>query len=266
MPAALLLLASLLFGFAERADNKAPREASSYSGTSIVNAADNQPGWLAPNTIGTLYGSELAYTTRALTSDDISGGILPTVLPGTGVRILVGNIPAVIYFVSPGQINFLVPSLLLPVESHLQLVIDGRAGPDIKIQLAPAAPAFFQLDPQTVIATHADGSVITTAAAAKPGEYVVLYATGLGETNPPSIYRQVPVSAATLKQISDLKILLDGVAIDSIRIKYAGVAPGFAGLYQINVQLPDSVGSNPEIRVGLGAQLSRTGVKLPVQP
>ena len=266
MPAALLLLASLLFGFATRADNKAPPEAPSYSGTSIVNAADNQPGWLAPNTIGTLYGSELAYTTRALTSDDIRGGILPTVLPGTGVRILIGNIPAVIYFVSPGQINFLVPSLLLPVESHLQLVIDGRAGPDIKIQLAPTAPALFQLDPQTAIATHAGGSLITAAASAKPGEYVVLYATGLGETNPPQIYGQVPAKAAVLKQISDLKITLDGAPVDSSRIQYAGVAPGFAGLYQINLQLPDSTGANPEIRVGLGTQVSRTGVKLPVEP
>ena len=266
MPAALLLLASLLLGFAERADNKAPREAPSYSGTSIVNAADNQSGWLAPNTIGTLYGSELAYTTRAMTADDIHGGVLPTVLPGTGVRILIGNIPAVIYYVSPGQINFLVPSLLLPVESHLQLVIDGRAGPDIKIQLAPAAPAFFQSDPQTVIATHADGSVITAASAAKPGEYIVLYATGLGETNPPQIYQQVPVGAATLKQMGDLKIALDGATVDSMSIKYAGIAPGFAGLYQINLQLPDSVGANPEIRVGVGTLVSRTGVKLPVQP
>ena len=266
MPAALLLLAGLLFGFAARADNPPPSESPSYSGTSIVNAADNQPGWLAPNTIATIYGSELAYATRAMTSDDIHGGVLPTVLPGTGVRVIVGGILAVIYFVSPAQVNFLVPSLLLPGSSHVQLVIDGKAGPEIQVQLLPAAPAFFQLDPQTVVATRADGSVITAGTAAKPGEYVVLYATGLGETTPPLIYGQVPVGAATLKNINDLKVMLDGVAMDASRIAYAGIAPGFAGLYQINLKLPDSVGANPEIRIGLGAQLSRAGLKLPVLP
>lgn len=266
MPAALLLLAGLLFGFAARADTRAPSEAPSYTGTSIVNAADNQPGWLAPNTIATLYGSELAYTTKAITSSDIRDGMLPTVLPGTGVRILIGGLPAVIYFVSPGQINFLVPSLLLPGPSDLQLAIDGKAGPDIQIQLAPAAPALFQLDQQTAIATRPDGSVVSPDAPATPGDYVVLYATGLGQTTPPVIYAQVPAKAASLKDMADLKIILDGVAVDPGRVAYAGIAPGFAGLYQINLKLPDSLGPNPEIRVGLADQLSRAGIRLPVRP
>ena len=266
MPAALLLLAGLLFGFAERADTRAPREAPSYSGASIVNAADNQPGWLAPNTIATLYGSELAYTTKAITSADIHDGLLPTVLPGTGVRILIGGLPAVIYFVSPGQINFLIPSLLLPGPSDLQLAIDGRSGPDLPIQIAPAAPALFQLDQGTVVATRADGSVISPNAPATPGDYVILYATGLGQTVPPVIYGQVPTGAANLKQMADLRIMLDGVAVDPSRIAYAGIAPGFAGLYQINLKLPDTTGANPEIRVGLADQLSRAGIRLPVRP
>src|SRR5438132_9456815 len=113
MAAVWFLLAMLALGSVLRADTSANREAPSYSGASIVNAADNQPGPLAPNAIATLYGTGLAYITKAISPQDIRGGLLPTILPGTGVRVLVGNLPANIYFVSPTQINFLVPSSLL---------------------------------------------------------------------------------------------------------------------------------------------------------
>lgn len=266
MPAALFLLAGLVFGFAARADTGVSRGAPSYSATSIVNAADNQPGWLAPNAIGTLYGVGLAFTTKALSANDIQSGTLPTVLPGTGVRVLIGNLPANIYFVSPGQINFLVPSILLPGKVDVQVVIDGTFGPAISVQLAPAAPALFEADAQNIVATRADGSVVTSDSPARPGDYVVLYATGMGPTAPPVPYGQLPTAAAALTHLSDLTVLLDGVAVDQNRIAYAGVAPGFAGLYQINVKLPDSTGSNPEIRVSIANQASRPGIRLPVRP
>src|SRR5713226_8491781 len=118
-----------------------PADGPSYSAAGIVNSADNQAGWLAPNTIGTLYGTGLAYVTKSLTADDVRGGVLPTVLPGTGVRVLIGGLPATPYYVSPTQINFLVPVALLPGPSDFQIVLDAHAGPLISILLAPAAPA-----------------------------------------------------------------------------------------------------------------------------
>src|SRR5207302_7350226 len=93
-----------------------------YSAESIVNAADNQTGTLAPNTIATVYGAGLAYGTRALTADDIRGGVLPTALPGTDVRVIIGGLPANLYYVSPTQINFLVPANLLPGKTTFKLV------------------------------------------------------------------------------------------------------------------------------------------------
>ena len=84
----LLSLVTLLLAVALQA-------APSYSAASIVNAADNLAGPLAPNTIATIYGTGLAYGTKWLTPDDIRGGVLPTVLPGTGVRILVGGVLAI---------------------------------------------------------------------------------------------------------------------------------------------------------------------------
>jgi uncharacterized protein (TIGR03437 family) len=239
--------------------------APAYTAASIVNAADNLTGPLAPNTIATIYGTGLAYGTKSLTASDIRGGVLPTVLPGTGVRVSVGGIPANLYYVSPLQINFLVPPLLGPGLWDIQVSLDSLNGPSIQVELKATSPAFFQLDAQNAVSTRDDGSTITPDNPVKPGDDVVLYCAGLGETIPRVYYLELPTAAAPLRQLADLKLMLDGVAIDAIYVTYAGVAPGFAGLYQVNVKLPATTGSNPEIRIGFGDQLSKPGLRLPVQ-
>jgi len=270
MPVVFLLAGLAAFQYGIQAQTapaiSAPRDAPVYSSSSIVNAADNLVETLAPNTIATLYGKNLAYATASLTSSEVNGGTLPTVLPGTGVHVVVGGLLANLYYVSPTQINFLVPLNLLPGTINVQVVIDGLAGPSIPLQLGPAAPALFQLDSQHAVATRPDGSVITSVAPAKPGDIVILYATGLGQTNPPLAYDELPMSAAPLADAASFRLTLDGVAVDSHAILYAGIAPGFAGLYQINVTLPASTGANPEIRIGTGAALSMPGLQLAVQP
>jgi uncharacterized protein (TIGR03437 family) len=241
-------------------------DAPSYTAAGIVNAADNLPGPLAPNTLASLYGVRLSYVTKSISPADIQGSVLPTVLPGTGVHVIVGNFPATIYYVSPTQINFLVPANLLPAAYTVQVVLEGHSGPLVEIQLAAASPALFQLDAHNAVAIRADGSVITPEAPVKPGGIVILYATGLGQTQPPVPYGQLFNQAAPLDQLTDFKLVLDGVAAPASAVAYAGIAPGFAGLYQINVVLPTSTKANPEIRVGFGKQLSQAGLHLPVEP
>lgn len=266
MPAVLLLLATLLFGPLAWADSSAPGGAPSYSAATIVNAADGRPGALSPNAIGTIYGTGLALTTRALSPSDISGGLLPTTLPGTSARVLVGGIAANIYYASPTQINFLVPSKLLPGRTDVQVTVAGLNAPAAYIDLAPAGPALFELGEDLAIATRLDGSVVNAGAPGKPGEILTLYATGLGETTPPAQYGRIVTQAATIKQISGFRLLLDGSAVASNAILYAGLTPGFAGLYQINFKLPDEMGENPELRIAVGDAISRPGLKLAIKP
>jgi uncharacterized protein (TIGR03437 family) len=66
--------------------------------------------------------------------------------------------------------------------------------------------------------------------------------------------------------LSDFQVLLDGNPVDPGNIAYAGIAPGFSGLYQINVALPATTGSNPEIRIAIGPAVSLAGLHIPVQP
>lgn len=236
-----------------------------YSHGSLVSAASGRPGSLTPNCIATLYGTHLSYSTRSLASSDLQGNLLPDTLGGTGVRVFVGNIAAQLYFVSPTQVNFLVPALLKSGPTTVRLARDGNQGPTIDVTLNEEAPELFEATPGFVAATRPDGSAITRDNPAKAGDVIVLYATGLGRTNPPAVYKQIAPHAALVVRRPDLKITFAGRELSDSSIFYAGVTPGFAGLYQINVTLPDEVSVEPEIRVGFGAVSNIEGVKLAVK-
>jgi hypothetical protein len=148
LPALLALGPVLLAGDGEN------RGALSYSAAGVVNAASNAPGPLAPYAIASLYGAGLAYSKRAVTEKDIRGNQLPTELDG--VRVLVDGLAAPLYYVSPEQINFLIPYVTgarFPTQVKLWVTLDGRRGPEIELPLHETAPALFQLDATTPIVT-----------------------------------------------------------------------------------------------------------------
>jgi uncharacterized protein (TIGR03437 family) len=264
MPMVRFPMALLSVGCLLAAEKPVPRVAPFYSAASIVNAADNQSGALAPNTIATIYGTNLSYSTAAISLTDIQNGRLPTLLGTDETQVIISGGPANLYYVSPTQINFLVPPNLLALPAQVFVTVDGLHGPLLEMTLADAAPGLFQLDPQTAVATFSDNSVLTAQSPAKPGDVVILWATGLGQTDPQPIYGVLPTAAAPLADGASLSILLDGAAVPASAVFYAGVAPGFAGLYQINFVLPTSTGANPEIRLQVGAAISIPEIHLPV--
>ncbi len=236
-----------------------------YTAASIANAAANVAGLYSPNSFLTIYGTNLSYVTKPIGPGDISAGQLPWVLTGTEVSVLVGGISAYMYYVSPNQVNVLIPSLLTPGLVTVQLENRSLYGPPVQITLTAAAPALFQSGPATVIATHGNGPVVTADSPAAPGEVVVLYASGLGETAPEAVCGFLPEMASPLADLTDFQVLLNGTAVDPHLIQYAGQAPGFAGLFQINLQLPANCPPNPEIRIGFGSNLSPAQRFLPVE-
>ncbi len=259
------LLAAFLSGSVLRAEGSRRVPAPTYSASSIVNSASNQVGPIAPNTIVSLYGTDLAYVTRGITSEDLRGQVLPTTLGGTGVRVLVGKLNANIYFISPTQINFLVPASLLAGPVDVQIGLDSRYGPAVKVTLTPAAPALFQGDTQFVVGTRPDGSTISKDRPAVPGEIIVLYATGLGIADKNLPDGQLPTMAYPIQRSADFRVRIGGALLSSGSVYYVGVTPGFAGLYQINLKLPNTMDPNPEIRVGFDDQMSPPNVLLPVK-
>jgi uncharacterized protein (TIGR03437 family) len=255
MMRAWLVLAVL---FAGQARGAAP----SYSADSIVNGANFAPGPLAPNSVVTLFGTNLSWSTAGVSDEQAGTGILPTFLADT--RVYVANYVAPLLFVSPTQINFLIPGNLRPGKVMVRVARQGVTGPSISVTLVDAAPQLFQTDGGYLVAQHADASLITPDAPATPGETVVLYATGLGKTKPNPDPGVIPVRAAWITRLSDLQVLVAGSLLSPDQIQYVGVSPGLAGVYQINLILPPELDPDPEIRVAIGEQMSSEGPKLAV--
>jgi uncharacterized protein (TIGR03437 family) len=235
--------------------------APSYSTASILNAATNLPSGFAPNTIVSIYGTHLSYNTAGIMQN---AGRLPTTLGG--VSVYFGLTQANLFFVSPGQINVLVPYDFQPGTKTITVVREGTSGPPVSLALTETAPGLFQLTSNTIIATHADGSVITPDLPADAGEVIVIYAVGLGRTVPDLTSGTVPTGARAILRAADLVVVLNNAALAPGSILYAGVTPGFAGLYQINARLPDPLPPNPEVRVWIGSQASPPYMNLPTRP
>jgi len=236
--------------------------APNYTAAGIVNGASFAPG-LAPNTIISIFGTNLSWDTHALDAGDIAGGVMPTSM--ANVEVYFEGWPAYLYYVSPTQINLLVPSDLLSGTFQFWVDRQGTRGPIVTVKLQNAAPAMFQTSSGAVIASHLDWSLVCSGAPAVAGEIVILWATGLGNTAPQLEDGVLPAAAQWLIQMNQFQVWINGVALDPSAILYAGVAPGYAGLYQVNVRLPDPLPANPEIRLGLGGIMSPTGLILPAQ-
>ena len=240
-------------------------QALSYSAANIVNAANFTPGPFAPNSVLSLFGTNLCTScpTGGVAVSETPGGQLPRAEGLAGVSVLVDHMPAPLLFVSATQINFLIPTEEIPGLVPVTVVRQGVAGPTVQIVLAAGAPALFQTSDGYALAEDWNNAyaVVTPAAPAHSGDVVIFYLEGLG----PAGYTasgQVPAAAMLINNLSGLKVTVGGVALSPAAILYAGVTPGFAGLYQINVVLPSNLPNDPEVIVSIGNQSSAAGVKL----
>jgi uncharacterized protein (TIGR03437 family) len=240
-------------------------QAPSYSPANIVNASDYSAGPFAPNSVVTIFGSNLAFGTAGLTPENITSGSLPSQL--ASISVYVDNVPVSLLYASPGQINFLVPPNEIAGGVPLRVVRQGLTGPTVTLTLVNAAPALFPSPDNFALAQdyNANFAVVTAAAPAQPGDLIVLYATGLGATQPLPVLGEIPEIPGLISAFSSLEVLLNGTAIDPKTVSYAGLTPGFAGLYQVNLYLPGNCPPNPQIQLAIGQQASAPGIMLAVK-
>jgi uncharacterized protein (TIGR03437 family) len=185
---------------------------------------------LAPGMIVQIYGSNLA-------SQIAVASIIPLNTSLNNTSVIIGGIAAPLYFVSSGQINAQVPFELTPGASYQVIVnANGALSTPNPIQLAADAPGIAAFSSGGIIAEHGDGSLVTEAAPAAPGEYIVFYVSGMGLTDNPVASGQPSPGAPGLARPTDSPTLtLNGT---NIPIYFSGLTPTLVGLYQVNVQLP----------------------------
>ncbi|MDZ7637872.1 MAG: hypothetical protein U5J83_06420 [Bryobacterales bacterium] len=235
-----------------------------YTTDSVVHGASFAKGDFAPNTFISIFGENLAWSTRSVTAANLQANTLPTSL--NGVQVLIGPTNGFLVFVSPGQINALIDSRLTPGTYQLRILRDSLAGPVATVRIAETAPGLFSVTDGVPVVTRPDGSLVTAQHPARPGQIVILWATGLGPTLPSMRPGELPRGAAPLDQKSPFQVNLNGSPVPAGHVLYAGVAPGFAGLYQINLLLPEDTPANPVIRVGYGNTLSPLNHTIYVAP
>jgi uncharacterized protein (TIGR03118 family) len=234
------------------------------SAANITNGASFQPG-IAPNTWVTIKGGNLSGTTRGWDSDDFVNGALPIDIDSVGVTV--NGTYAYVEYVSPGQLNVLMPVGLAVGQATFQTYNFGLASAAVTVQVQDVAPAFFlQGDGTHIVATHANGTLIgpasttTAATPAAPGETIVLYGTGFGVTNPAAPEGQ-PITTA-LPLVTLPTITIGGTA--TAAPAFAGLT--YAGLYQINVTVPASTASGDvPIAALVGTTSSPSGAVIAVQ-
>ncbi len=206
----------------------------------VVNAASYAPftAGIAPGELITLYGSNLAPSTATASIP------FPSTL--NKVQVKINGVAAPIYYVTLGQISAIVPFGTAVASSgtsyaQIQVINNGTASNTVTVIANATAPGVFASQQNglgTAAVLHADFSVVTAASPAKVGETVLVYLTGLGAVSPTPGDGTAGPSNPLSKITTDIAVNIDG--IDS-NVTYAGLAPGLAGLYQINVQVPSGV-------------------------
>ncbi len=224
-----------------------------FQAIGVVNAATYVSGPVAPGEILSIFGARLGPEQSAQAQFDPDTGKLPTTLGG--VQVTFDGVPAPLYFVSFGQLNLQVPFEVSSKTSVRMVVTVPDLDPaGLTVAVAEAAPGLFTTggDGRRVLAVNQGNSINAADNPAAAGSVVVLYLTGQGMTNP-----KVPTGApAPLVSPFPLPVLKVAVTIDALpaRVIFAGLAPGFVGLTQINAEVPRAVlpSSNVPVSVSLG--------------
>jgi uncharacterized protein (TIGR03437 family) len=242
--------------------------APAIAANGVVNGASFQPGIAADSWV-TILGTNLAPTTDNW-GNSVINGTLPTALDGVSVT-MDGN-PAYISYISPGQLNVLAPGLS-PGPVTVTVTTPNGA---VSVSTVTAslyglyAPAFFLWPANQAVATRTDfspaaksGSIAgTTTVPAKPGDTIILWGTGFGPTNPAApagvvvplgqIYTTATTPAVTINNVPAM-------------VLSAALAPGFAGLYQIAIQVPDTLADGDwPVQASIGGVSSPSNVLLTV--
>jgi uncharacterized protein (TIGR03437 family) len=234
-----------------------------YSRESITNSATSQPNRLSPYTLLTIYGKDLSNVSWQASVNELALQRLPLTLPGGNLMVRLGAVVLPLLYVAPTQINCLIPAQLRPGVFELRIIRSGVSGPAALIEVMPESPELFRVDLQWAAATHADGRVLNEASPAKPGEVIVLYGTGFGPAELLIIDGAFVQSPAALQRRDSFRVRLNQEPLPADSVLYVGLTPGFAGLYQVNVRLPETLPNHPQVEVGWEGNWSALGPRIP---
>lgn len=222
----------------------------------IVNAASFAPSQLlVAGSIASLFGTGLAASTESASSTP-----LQTELGST--RVLVNGIPAPLFYVSPTQINFQIPfELQGQAQANVTVSAANLASNALRIALSTGAPGIFSVNQsgtgQGAILIGNSGMLAAQSGAfrnARPvqrGETISIFCTGLGAVSNQPLTGSAPDSARLSSSTGAPRLTVGGAVAN---VTFAGLAPGFVGLYQVNAEVPVNAPIGSSVLVQLNAE------------
>ena len=205
----------------------APTSAPYIYPTGIVNAGSSVPftAEFAPGEFISIFGANLATTTA-------TDPTFPTGLGG--VQVLVNGAPTAVRYVSPGQINAVIPLGIDTGIASIQVVNSLGTSNTVSNHVGQTQPGIFNSATSAPAVFHGDNTIVSASNPAVAGEELAVYLTGLGPL----------ASSGNATYLSYLLVDFCGV---HGTIDYAGIEPGTplavgAG-YQMNVTVPSGTSS-----------------------
>ncbi len=216
----------------------------------VLNAASFAPvgAPLSPGSFFTIFGGGLSSSIPGATT--VASSLpFPTTL--NGVQVLVNGTAAPLYFVSAGQISALVPFGAAGTTATLQVVNGTTRSNTVELPLGRTSPGIFTIPPAgtgPAALLRADFTLISPTSGARRGETVQLFLTGLGAVNPAG-RDGAAASASPLSLVTaDVKVYVGG---RQATVLFKGLAPGLAGLYQINFTIPTNAPTGPTVALAI---------------
>jgi len=211
----------------------------------VVNAADFTAN-LAPGMIISIFGQNLASSLQNSGSPPLA-----TTLNGTSVQAVVGSqtVALPLFFVSSSQINAQLPFAVSPGSIGIQVRTAAGTSAVQPITIQARSPRLFTVPSGgtgTAALLHANYDVVTDQLPANPGEWVIVYLTGLGAVSPAVAPGQAAGDGAGLGPLSNVTDTVSVTVNGSpAQVYFAGLAPLYAGLYQVNFKVPDDTPLGP---------------------
>jgi uncharacterized protein (TIGR03437 family) len=200
----------------------------------VVGAADFLGGGVAPGEIVSIFGDGIGPGAGVQAGLDPATGGLPTTL--AGVRALFDDEPAPLFYTDSNQLNCQVPYEVAGRNIvRIRLEFGDGVSPEVVVPVRASKPGIFRA------ALNQDSSVNTAENPARRGDLAILFATGQGVTAPPASTGQPgPLQGPFPAPVLPVKAMVDGRNAD---VAFAGLAPGFVGLLQLNLRIPPQTAS-----------------------
>lgn len=235
-----------------------------FAGGAVNNGTFVSGEALAQGDIAAVFGDQFTLGDPQLAS----AVPLPTNLAGT--QVFVNNQAAPLYFTSAGQIDFQVPFETAPGPATVRVDRNGQRGNLISVNIAASVPRFILLNggPYAIMTTPDNVLTGIPTHPVKSGDVVVIYAIGLGPTTPPVKTGDPAPGKDPLAVISGVQVCFRPnlpVSVETCNdAAFAGLSPGFVGLYQVNANIPALAAGDMHLALVVNKVASNT-VQLSVQ-